>query len=322
MKAALHQNYGSPNAIEIKEAKIPTPKDNEVLVRVCAATVNRTDCAMLRARPFIMRFVTGFFKPKNQISGTDFAGQVEAIGKAVSTFCIGDKVFGFYDLGTSSHAEYLAFNEQKGIAKIPENITFDQAAASLEGAHYAYNIINKLTIRSGEKVLVNGASGAIGSASVQLLKHLGLEVTAVCNTKNLELMRSIGADNVIDFTKEDFTKTKDRFHYIFDTVGKSTFARCKPLLLSQGVYISSELGPMIQNPFLALITPILGRKKVVFPIPLDIRASVLLIKDLLASKKFIPVIDRSYPLEQISDAFHYVETGQKTGNVLLHINHN
>lgn len=320
MKAAIHENYGSPDVIKIKEVEIPTIKDHEVLVRIYAATVNRTDCAMLRAKPFIMRFITGLFKPKNQISGTDFAGTVEAVGKAVTSLQVGDKVFGFDDIGSSSHSEYLAFPEQKGIAKMPENISFDQAAASLEGAHYAYNMINKLTINTGQKALVNGASGAIGSASIQLLKYFGLEVTAVCDTKNLELMRSIGADHVIDFTKADFTKTEDQFHYIFDTVGKSTFAKCKPLLLSQGVYISSELGPMIQNPFLALITTLFGKKKVVFPIPSDITASIILIKELLDTGKFIPVIDRNYPLEQISDAYQYVESGQKIGNVLLNLN--
>ncbi|MFN0158150.1 MAG: NAD(P)-dependent alcohol dehydrogenase [Bacteroidota bacterium] len=317
MKASTYTEYGPPDVLQLKEMATPSPKDNEVLIRVHATTVNRTDCAMLRAKPFIMRFGTGLFKPKEPILGTDFAGTVEAVGNKVSSFKIGEGIFGFDDTGLHSHAQYMTIREDKALATIPENTTFEQAAASLEGAHYAYNMINKVDLKSGHRVLVNGATGAIGSATVQLSKYYGAHVTAVCSTNNMELVRSIGADKVIDYAKEDFTKFNDKYDFIFDTVGKSTFAKCKPLLESGGVYISSDLGPMVQNPFLALVTPLIGGKKVIFPIPFDCARSVRLIKKLIEEGKFRPVIDREYPLEQIADAYRYVETGEKIGNVVI-----
>jgi NADPH:quinone reductase-like Zn-dependent oxidoreductase len=317
MKASIYTKYGPPNVLKIQEIDKPIPKDNELLIRVHATTVNRTDCAMRSAKPFIMRFFTGILKPKNPILGTDFAGQVEAIGKDVSSFKIGDKVFGFNDQGVSSHAQYLTRVEDKDMAIMPDNISYEQAAASLEGVHYAYNFINKVEIKPGDKVLVYGASGAIGSAMVQLLKYFGVYVTAVCNTKNLEIVKSLGADSVIDYTKEDFTKSNEKYNFVFDAVGKSTFGKCKPLLISGGVYISSELGPMVQNPFFALVTPFIGDKKVIFPIPSDCKRSVLLIKKITEEGKYNAVIDRKFPLEGIVDAYTYVEKGQKTGNVVI-----
>jgi NADPH:quinone reductase-like Zn-dependent oxidoreductase len=270
----------------------------------------------------------GLFNPKNPILGTEFAGDIEAIGNAVSSFNIGDKVFGFDDSGISSYAEYLVISDDKGLATIPENITYEQAAASIEGAHYAYNFINKVDLKSGNKVLVNGASGGIGSATVQLLKYYDALITAVCNTKNMELVKSLGASRVIDYTKEDFTKDKEKYDFIFDSVGKSSFGKCKLLLKPGGVYISSELGWMAQNLFFALITAIFGslpgqdRKKVKFPYPPNIRRSVDLIKNLIEKEKFKSVIDRSYPLEQVPEAFVYVEKGQKTGNVVITLGEN
>ncbi|MBC8046481.1 MAG: NAD(P)-dependent alcohol dehydrogenase [Fimbriimonadaceae bacterium] len=317
MKAAVYEKYGSPSVLKIKKVEKPTPKDNEVLIRVYATTVNRTDCAMLRAKPFIMRFLTGLLKPNKPILGTDFAGQIEAVGKDVVLFKAGDKVFGFDDNGLSSHAQYMKFSEDKGLTTIPNNITYEQAAASLEGAHYAYNAINKLSLKSGQKVLVNGATGAIGSAAVQLLKYFGANVTAVCNKKNIELVKSIGADKVIDYTKEDFTRSNEKYNFVFDAVGKSSFAKCKSLLESGGVYISSELGPLIQNPFLALFTSIIGNKKVIFPIPTNCLRSVLFIKKLIEEGKFKAVIDRRYSLEDIAEAYRFVEKGEKTGNVVI-----
>ncbi len=324
MKAIVYTTYGPPSVLKIKNVEKPIPKANEVLVKVCATTVNRTDCAMLRAKPFIMRFFTGLFTPKNPILGTEFSGEIEAMGKDVMSFKVGDMVFGFDDSGIGSYAHYLTLSVDKALTTIPEKTTYEQAAASTEGAHYAYNIINKIHLKSGQKVLVNGATGAIGSAAVQLLKFFGAYVIAVCNTKNIELVKSLGADKVIDYTKEDFTKEDQKYDFIFDTVGKSSFTKCKPVLQPGGVYISSELGWMAQNIFFALITPIFanlpGRrvgKKVIFPIPSDIKGSLLFIKDLIEQGKFNAVIDRKYPLEQISEAFSYVETGQKTGNVVI-----
>lgn len=327
MKAAVFEEYGSPDVIKIRNVEKPVPEDDEVLIRVYATTVNRTDCAMLRARPFIMRFVTGLFKPNKPIQGTDFAGEIEAVGKEVTSLRVGDRVFGFDDMGLGSHAEYMTLSEDKALTTIPDNLSWQQAAASIEGAHYAYNIINKVPLERGQKVLVNGADGAIGSAAVQLLKYYEADITAVCHAKNTDLVRLLGAGKVFDYTKEDFTQSKETYHYIFDTVGKSSFAKCKPLLKPGGAYVFSELGLMAQNLFLAFYTPIMAKlsgkqkgKKVVFPVPVDIKRSVLLIKKLSREGMFKAVIDRKYALEDIAEAYRYVETGQKTGNVVININ--
>ena len=325
MKAVVCPKYGPPEVLQLKEVKKPTPKDNEVLVKVYATTVNRTDCATIRAIPFFARIITGLLKPKKQIPGTEFAGKIEEIGKNVKSLKVGDKVFGFDDQSSGSYAQYMTISEDKAIT-IPRNVTYEQAAASTEGAHYAYNFIKKVNLKSGQKVLVNGATGAIGSAAVQLLKYFDVNVTAVCDTKNIELVKSLGANKVIDYTKEDFTKDEEKYNFVFDAVGKSSFAKCKPLLQSGGIYISSDLGYMAQNVFLPLITPIIkpmiGNKKTVFPIPTDIRRSLLLIKKLIEQGKFKAVIDRKYPLEQIVEAYKYVEKGQKTGNVVITVAYN
>jgi NADPH:quinone reductase-like Zn-dependent oxidoreductase len=325
MKAVVYTKYGPPDVLQLKEVEKPAPRDNEVLIKIHATTVNRTDCATIRAIPWFARFFTGLFKPKKQIPGTEFSGKIEAVGRNVSSLKVGDKVFGFDDQDSGSHAQYMTISEDKAVT-IPINITYEQAAASTEGAHYAYNFINKVNIKSGQKVLVNGATGAIGSAAVQLLKYFGVNVTAVCNTKNIELVKSLGAGKVIDYTKEDFTKDDQKYNFVFDAVGKSSFFKCKQLLQPEGVYISSDLGYMSQNVFLPLITPIIkpiiGNKKTVFPIPKDIRGSILLIKKLIKKGKFKTVIDRKYPLEQIVEAYRYVEKGQKTGNVVITVGHN
>lgn len=317
----MNEKYGSPDVLEIRNIQRPDPGDNEVLIRVYAATVNRTDLAILRAKPFIMRFVTGFFKPSKPVAGTDFAGMIEAVGKNVTTLNIGDKVFGFEDTGVSSHAQYMTLAQGRAIAAMPGNIGYAQAAASLEGAHYAYNFINKVTFKGGEKVLVNGATGAIGSAMVQLLKYFGATVTAVCNTKNIELVKSIGADKIIDYTQEDFTRSDEKYNFVFDAVGKSSFGKCKPLLEPGGIYISAELGRMAENIFLALITPLISKvqsgKKVIFPVPSDCLRTVLLIKKRIEEGKFQAVIDRAYPLEEIAQAYTYIAKGEKTGNVVI-----
>ena len=325
MKAIIYIKYGPPDVLQIKEVRKPVPKDYEVLIRVYATTVNRTDCATIRAKPFFMRISTGIFKPKKQIPGTEFAGEIETVGKNVQSLKTGDKVFGFCDQGSGSHAQYMRIKENNVIT-MPDNISYEQAAASFEGAHYAYNFINKVDLKKGQNVLVNGATGAIGSAAVQLLKYFDVNVTAVCATKNIELVKSLGADKVIDYTKEDFTKDEQKYDFVFDTVGKSSFFKCKHLLQPGGIYISSDLGYMSQNIFLPLITPIiksmLGNKKTIFPTPTDTRGSILLIKSLIEQGKFRAIIDREYPLEQIVEAYRYVEKGHKIGNVVITVGHN
>lgn len=317
MKAIVYTHYGSPDVLQLKEVAKPVPDNNQLLIKVLASTVNRTDCAAVRAKPFFMRLAIGLFKPRKETPGSDFAGQIEATGSDVTAFKVGDKVFGFDDSGLRSHAQYLILTDDKAILKIPENINYSQAAASCEGAHYAYNFINKVEIKSGQKVLVNGATGAIGSAATQLLKNLDVDVVAVCNRANIELVKSLGAVKVIDYTLEDFTEDKVQYDHIFDTVGKSSFFKCRPLIKPGGAYISSELGWMWQNLLLAFIKPVIGSKKVLFPYPSDIKRTLQLIKKLTEEGKYHAVIDRTYPLERIREAYEYVETGQKIGNVVI-----
>ncbi|MGB5666358.1 MAG: NAD(P)-dependent alcohol dehydrogenase [Maribacter sp.] len=317
IKAAIRKKYGSPSQIKIENIEKPIPKDNEVLIKVYATTVNRTDCANLTAKPFIMRFVLGLFKPRKIILGTDFAGEVSLIGKNVESFSIGDKVFGFNDTGSESQAEYTTTTVEN-VFPIPDRLDFKQAAASLEGAHYAYTFIHKVNIQSGQKILINGATGAIGSALLQFVRQYDVKITASCNTKNIKLIQSLGADKIYDYTKEDFTDDNEKYDFIFDAVGKSTFGKCRSLLKEKGVYISSELGPYSQNIFYPLLTS-WSSKKVRFPIPYNTQKTIPYISNLLAKGKFKPVIDREYLLEDMSKAYEYVITGQKTGNVLINI---
>jgi len=317
MKASIRRKYGLPNQIKVEQIKEPIPKDNEVLIRVYATTVNRTDCANLTAKPFIMRFVLGLIKPKKAILGTDFAGEIITVGKSVKSFNCGDKVLGFKDTGSESQAEYLTITTEH-IFSIPKNVDFKQAAASLEGAHYAYSFIHKTTIKSGQHVLINGATGAIGSALLQFVKQYDVKITATCNTKNSQLIKSLGADKIIDYNKEDFTKSNDTYDFIFDTVGKSTFGKCKPILKEKGIYVSSELGPYSQNIFYSLFT-LLSSKKVIFPIPFNTKKTIPYISNQLEVGNFKPVIDCEYVLEDISKAYEYVMTEQKIGNVLINL---
>lgn len=321
MKAIIHTRYGPPEVLQLKEVPKPTPKDNEVLIKVHATTVNRTDCGFRSAEYFISRFFSGLFKPNNQTLGNEFAGEIESMGKEVKSFKPGDKVFGFNDTTFGAHAQYMVMAEGAAITTMPASITYEEAAPITEGGHYALCDIRAAKIRSGQKVLVNGATGAIGSAAVQLINYFGAEVTAVCNTQNIDLVKSLGAHQVIDYMQQDFTKLDTQFDVVFDAVGKSSFGQCKPLLKKGGIYISTELGYMSQNPFLALITPLLGGKKVLFPIPTISKKDVEFLKELVETKKFKPVIDRYYPLEQVLEATRYVETGQKTGNVVITVTH-
>jgi NADPH:quinone reductase-like Zn-dependent oxidoreductase len=317
MKAAVHTRYGPPEVVQIREVEKPRPGHGEVLVKVHAATVNRTDCAFRSATPFVARPVYGLVRPRATVLGSEFAGVVEAIGTSVTSFAVGDRVFGYNEGQFGAHAEYLSIPENGSIAGMPVNVTYEEAAASTEGSHYALSLISAAKVRGGQDVLVNGATGGIGSAAVQLVKSLGANVTAVCAAGHVELVRSLGADRVIDYTAEDFTRDEQTYDVVLDSVGKSSFARCKRLLKPRGVYLSSELGPLAQNPFLALVTPLLGGKKVMFPIPKHDQAMVGHFKGLMESGEFKPVIDRRYPLDQIVEAYRYVETGQKVGNVVI-----
>jgi NADPH:quinone reductase-like Zn-dependent oxidoreductase len=318
MRAAVRTRYGPPDVVGIAEVEAPTVTGRDVLVKVHAATVNRTDCGFRAAEPFIVRFFGGLLRPKETILGTEFAGVVDAVGGHVTAFDVGDRVFGFNERRFGAHAEYLSISEDGPLTTMPADMSFEEAAPSTEGSHYALACITKARVRSGQRVLVNGATGAIGSAAVQILKDLGALVTAVCDTEHIELVRGLGADRVIDYTAEDFTKDAQTYDVVFDAVGKSSFGRCRRLLTPSGFYLSTDLGRFWQNPVLALITPLLGGKKAMMPIPPRYdQARVRRFKALLESGAFKPVVDRRYPLDEIVEAYRYVESGRKIGNVVI-----
>ncbi len=319
MKAIVYKKYGPPQVAKLMEVAKPIPKKHEVLVRVYASTVNRTDSGFRSAEYFISRFWSGLLIPNYQILGCEFAGIIEETGQGVTLFKKGQKIFGFNDKTFGGHGEYLTIAETDALTTIPDGISFEVAAALTEGAHYALVNIRAAKVKKGQHVLVYGATGAIGSAAVQLLKHFGAIVTAVCNTKNVSLIKSLGANSVIDYQTQDFTTIDKKFEFIFDAVGKSSFGQCKPLLTKKGIYISTELGKHGENLFFALTTPLWGGKIVLFPIPSITKQDVIFLKKLVQKGEFMPVIDKQYILDQIVEAYKYVESGQKTGNVVLQI---
>ena len=315
MKAAIRSRYGSPEVLTVNDIPIPTPEDDEVLIKIHATTVNRTDCGVLMGKPHFSRLFTGIFKPRFTITGSDFAGQIEALGSHVKSFNMGDRVMGFGGMsGPGSHAEYVAFRETKGIITIPEGLSYDLAAASMEAPFYAWVGVKYLKPKVGQKALVYGATGAIGSSYVQFLKHYGVYVTAVCGGENRALVASFGADKIIDYKTEDFTKDTERYDFVFDAVGKASFTKCKRLLARKGIYVWSD--GMI-NILLAMFTPLFGGKKVVFYPPTNIKEGISFIKTLIEHGSFKPIIDRKYPIERIADAFKYVDSGQKVGSVII-----
>lgn len=317
MKAFVYTEYGPPGVLMLSSEPVPEPQKGEMLVRVHATTVNRTDSGFLTGKPWIARLYSGVRKPRWRSLGNEFAGVVVKTGEGVTKYVAGDRVFGFNDWRFGSHAEFNLVKEEDPIAHIPDSVSFENAACATEGAHYALCDIRTVNIGHGSRVLVNGATGAIGSAAVQLCKYLGAEVTAVCATPHIQTVLDMGADRVIDFTAVDFTQTEGGYDFVFDAVGKSTFGRCKRLLKSKGIYISTELGPGSQNPFLALITPLLGGKKLKFPIPTFKQQDALFLRDRLADGSLRPLVDRVIGFEEIPAAFEYVLTGQKIGNVVV-----
>ncbi len=323
MKATTRDQYGPPRVLRIEDIPKPKPAANELLIRVHCTTVNRTDCGILTGKPFPIRLFTGLTKPTSRVPGTDFAGQVVDVGNNVKLFNAGDRVWGLHDEGLASHAEYMTIGENQAVVTIPDNVSYREAAASAEGAHYAYNFMNKISLNPGDKVLVNGATGAIGSALLQMLKSEGLYVTAVGNTKNMELLQSLGADRTHNYENVDFTEVdQEKYRGVLDAVGKSSFRKCQKLLLPRGVYVSSELGVGAENVYLPLITKLRGGARVIFPIPSDCKRSLHYVRNLLVQGKFKPVIDRCYPPEQIREAYDYVQSGQKTGNVVINFSSN
>jgi NADPH:quinone reductase-like Zn-dependent oxidoreductase len=321
MRAVVYRKYGPPDVLQLEEVERPVPGANEVLIKVFATTVNRTDCAFRKPEPFIIRFFHGLTRPKKTILGSELAGRIEAVGAAVTELAVGDRVFGVHPEKFGAHAEFVCMAQSAPLAKTPTGLTFEQAAAVCDGAILALTVLRLAKLQKGQKILIYGASGAIGTAAVQLAKHFETHVTAVCNTRNVETVRSLGADAVIDYTQEDFVGDGERYDFIFDAVGKSSFGHCKTALKRRGLFISADVGFLWQNVFLALLTPLFGRKRVKFPIPRYTKSDVLFLKQLVEAGAYKAVIDRSYPLEQVVDATRYVETEQKTGNVILIVDH-
>jgi NADPH:quinone reductase-like Zn-dependent oxidoreductase len=316
MKAAVRTRYGPPEVVRLLEVAKPAPGADELLIRIHATTVNRTDCGVRAADPVIVRFFTGLTRPRQPILGSEFAGEVEAVGRQLTSFTQGDAVFGLSE-GYGAHAEYLCLPGSGLVARKPANVTHEQAAPTCDGALLALRALRRAELSRGQKILINGASGSIGTAAVQLAKHFGAEITAVCGTENLELARSLGADRVIDYTREDFTKDGRRYDVVFDAVGKSSFRRCRRLLERHGVFLFTDLGFLWHVPILALLTRFVGTRRVILPIPKPDRRDILFLKELVEAGALTAVIDRRYPLAAIVEAYRYVETGQKTGNVVV-----
>jgi NADPH:quinone reductase-like Zn-dependent oxidoreductase len=318
MKAAVRSRYGSPDVITLQEVEAPVPNDDEVLIEVQATTVNRTDCGYLRGMPRVGRLAYGIRGPKHPILGNEFAGRIVAIGAEVGSYAVGDDVFGYNEATFGAHADYLAMPASGMMAVMPAGLSYTDAAPTAEGAHYALNILRKAHVGPGTRMMVYGATGAIGSAAVQLAKHMGAEVTAICGTDHMAFVQSLGPDRVIDYMKDDFTSgDQGTYNFVFDAVGKRTFGECKPMLKPGGIYCSSDVGPRWENVYLALWTMRFGEHKLIFPIPRTSREDMDYLKGLVESGAFRPVIDRTYPLDRIVEAFRYVETGMKVGNVVI-----
>jgi len=315
MRAVVHDRYGPPDVLRLEEVERPEPKDDEVLVRVRATTVNQTDCHARRAKPFVWRFLRGLLRPKHKTLGMELAGEVEAVGAAVTEFQVGDEVFGVKDFG--ANAEFVCIRESAPLAHKPAGMTFEEAAAVCDGAIQALAHLRRAGVGKGTRILVYGASGSCGTAAVQLARYFDAHVTAVCNTKNVELVRSLGADEVVDYLQEDFTKNGEAYDVILDAVGKYSFLRCRRSLKPGGLYVFTD---RLHNLLLALWTSRIGDRRVVFTIPKHTKKDVLFLKELIEAGRYRAVVDRTYPLEDVVEATRYVETWQKTGNVVLTVN--
>jgi NADPH:quinone reductase-like Zn-dependent oxidoreductase len=317
MKAAVMTGYGAPEVVHIMDVPRPAPDAEQLLVQVHATTVNRTDCGFRAAHPWFIRGFSGVTKPKRTILGNEFAGVVGVVGEHVTRFAVGDRVFGYDDTRFGGHAEYLAIGQDAAVSTMPDGQDFEVMAPATEGSHYALAYIRAAGVNESSEVLVYGATGAIGSAAVQIIKSLGAHVTAVCSREHVDLVAGLVADRVVDRTTNDFTTDTRRYDLVFDAVGKCSFRQCRNLLKPRGIWASTDLGRLSQNPFLVLATRFSRGRRVLFPFPAIDRQMVEHLKGLVEARQFTPVVDRKYPLEEIVEAYRYVETQQKIGNVVI-----
>jgi NADPH:quinone reductase-like Zn-dependent oxidoreductase len=322
MKAIVHTKYGPPDELQLKEVQKPVPKENEVLIKIHATTVTTTDCNarnftfVPKSFMFFARLVFGFKKPKINILGIDLAGEIEAVGKDVKLFKKGDQVFGSPGTKFGAHAEYVCVPEEGALAIKPASMSWEEAAAiSLAGNTALFFIRDLAKIHAGQKILIHGASGAIGTYAVQLAKYYGAEVTGVCSATNAEMVKSLGADKVIDYTKEDFTKTDERYDFVFDVVGKTTFLQCKDILKQKGIYLENNLE--LKDILIMMWRSLVGGKKIKGGVSIESAENLNFFIELIESGKLKPVIDRTFPLEKTAEAFRYVELGHKKGNVII-----
>jgi NADPH:quinone reductase-like Zn-dependent oxidoreductase len=322
MKAVVYDRYGPADVLRLEDVERPVPKEDEVLIKIHATTVTRADCATREANrrsgllvTLISRLISGIRRPRQRILGMELAGEVEAVGAAVNEFAVGDHVFGTSGFRFGAHAEFICMQESALLAHKPTGMSFEGAAAVCDGALNALWCLRLADLRKGQRILIYGASGSIGTAGVQLARYFDADVTAVCSTKNLERVRSLGTDRVIDYTQEDFTKNGQMYDVIFDAVGKHSFRRSRGSLSRGGSYLATD---GLRNLILALWTSRFGDKRVIFQIPPRYtKQDVLFLKQIIEAGRYRAVIDRCYPLEDVVEATRYVETEQKTGNVVL-----
>jgi NADPH:quinone reductase-like Zn-dependent oxidoreductase len=325
MKAIVYEKYGPPEVLHLKEVDKPTPKDNEVLIRIYATTVIKYDCWMrsCTAPPgfgLLMRIASGIRKPKKPILGTELAGVIETVGKDVTLFGKGDQVFGYPGMSLGAYAEYICLPEDGALATKPTNMTYEEAAAIQQGALTALFFLRKGNLQRGQKVLIFGASGGVGTAAVQIARYFGAEVTGVCSTKKLELVKSLGADKVIDYTQEDFTKSGETYDIIFDTVGKSPFSGSTRSLKNEGIYLFTTYG--LVRLFRIMWLNLTSSKKAISGLLKERSEDLIFLRELIEAGRLKVVIDRCYPLEQATEAHKYVETGHKKGHVVITLEHN
>ena len=317
MKAAVYNNYGPPEVVHIQEIKKPIPKDNEVLIKIHATTVNSGDVRLRKADPFLVRLFFGLFKPNVNVLGVDFAGVVEATGKNITHYNIGDEVFGSaFDNGYGTHAEYITMPEDGMLTIKPDNLSLSESAAIFFGGHSSLDFLRRGKIKKGDKVLIYGASGSLGTFAVQLAHYYGAEVHGVCSGKNVALVKSLGADKVFDYTKEDFAESGEKYDIIFDTIGKSPFTKSVSSLRKKGKYLRAvNMKP--KSLLLSLYTGLTSSKKVIAGVAAELKEDLLFLKELIEEQKIRPVIDRTYSLQQIAEAHRYVDGGHKVGSVVI-----